>query len=150
MLKVVDYLASRDIDRDSLLEQGHNEDWMDTVLRAGKIVYSQSCWILALSNLSLLLSELQNKDAGRIMALANKATLAVESHLWSEEDGAYTDIQEAHHIDGQYRTLTQDVSLDVIAITENTIHDIERAAQERQLNRPAHKAGSCPPRGRHS
>ncbi len=124
MLKAVDYLASRDVDGDSLLEQGHNEDWMDTVLRAGKIVYSQACWILALSNLSLLLSELQNKDAGRIMALANKAILAVESHLWSEEDGAYIDIQETHHIGGPYRTLTQDVSLYVTAITENTMHDI--------------------------
>lgn len=35
MLKAVDYLARRDIDNDGLLEQNHNEDWMDTVLRAG-------------------------------------------------------------------------------------------------------------------
>jgi glycogen debranching enzyme len=124
MLKAVDYLASRDVDGDSLLEQGHNEDWMDTVLRAGKIVYSQACWVLALSNLSSLLSELKSKDAERMMALANKAIMAVERHLWSEEDGAYIDIQETHHIGGPYRTLTQDVSLYVIAITENTMHDI--------------------------
>lgn len=43
MLRAVDYLASRDIDNDGLLEQNHNEDWMDTALRAGKIVYSQAC-----------------------------------------------------------------------------------------------------------
>lgn len=54
MLRAVDYLASRDIDNDGLLEQNHNEDWMDTALRAGKIVYSQACWILALKNLSSL------------------------------------------------------------------------------------------------
>src|SRR5215212_4895720 len=54
MLKAVEYLQSRDIDNDGLLEQSHNEDWMDTVLRAGKIVYSQACWILALKNLSSL------------------------------------------------------------------------------------------------
>jgi glycogen debranching enzyme len=124
MLKAVDYLASRDIDGDSLLEQGHNEDWMDTVLRAGKIVYSQACWVLALSNLSSLLSELKNKDAQRMMSLANKAITAVERHLWSEEDGAYIDIQKTHHIGGPYRTLTQDVSLYVIAVTENTMDDI--------------------------
>ena len=44
MLKAVEYLSSRDIDNDGLLEQNHDEDGMDTVLRAGKIVYSQACW----------------------------------------------------------------------------------------------------------
>jgi hypothetical protein len=43
MLKAVKYLARRDTDNDDLLEQNHNEDWMDTILRAGKIVYSQAC-----------------------------------------------------------------------------------------------------------
>ena len=61
MLKAVEYLARRDVDNDDLLEQNHNEDWMDTILRAGKIVYSQACWILALSNLSTLLSILEEK-----------------------------------------------------------------------------------------
>ena len=61
MLKAVDYLASRDIDNDGLLEQSHNEDWMDTVLRAGKIVYSQACWILTLKNLSNLLQTIRSK-----------------------------------------------------------------------------------------
>ncbi|MGI0040287.1 MAG: hypothetical protein ACREAO_10740, partial [Nitrososphaera sp.] len=32
MLRAVDFLAGRDADGDGLLEQGHNEDWMDTVL----------------------------------------------------------------------------------------------------------------------
>jgi hypothetical protein len=125
MLRAVDYLESRDIDGDGLLEQGHNEDWMDTVLRAGKIVYSQACWILALSNLSELLSEFGiSKDADRMMALANKTIHAAERYLWSEENGAYIDIQETHHIGGPYRILTQDVSLYIIAIIENTMDDI--------------------------
>ena len=38
MLREIEYLNSRDIDNDGLLEQNHNEDWMDTILRAGKIV----------------------------------------------------------------------------------------------------------------
>ena len=41
MLKAVYYLISRDKDNDRLLEQNHNEDWMDTILRSGKIVYSK-------------------------------------------------------------------------------------------------------------
>jgi glycogen debranching enzyme len=124
MLKAVDYLTNRDIDNDGLLEQGHNEDWMDTVLRAGKIVYSQACWILALKNLSsLLLTIEKHNESDRICRMADRAVQAVEQRLWSEEDGAYIDIQESHHIGGPYRTLTQDVSLYLIAITENSARD---------------------------
>jgi hypothetical protein len=43
MLKAVEYLSKRDTDNDGLLEQEHNEDWMDTAIRTGKIVYSQAC-----------------------------------------------------------------------------------------------------------
>jgi glycogen debranching enzyme len=124
MLRAVDYLANRDIDKDGLLEQSHNEDWMDTVLRAGKIVYSQACWILALKNLSnLLLTVDKQKESDKISKIADRAVQAVEQRLWSEEDGAYIDIQETHHIGGPYRTLTQDVSLYLIAISENSARD---------------------------
>jgi hypothetical protein len=126
MLKAIDYLSSRDVDNDGLLEQNHNEDWMDTVLRAGKIVYSQSCWILALTNLSLLLIELnqQNKGLNKIRNLLNKAIKAVEDKLWSEQDNSYVDLQESHHVGGPFRTLTQDVLLYLVAITENINYDI--------------------------
>ena len=124
MLRAVDYLAKRDIDNDGLLEQNHNEDWMDTVLRAGKIVYSQACWILALKNLlNLLLAVDKQKESDRINRMAYSAVQAVEKKLWSEEDGAYIDIQETHHIGGPYRTLTQDVSLYLVAISENSARD---------------------------
>jgi glycogen debranching enzyme len=121
MLKAVEYLSKRDIDNDSLLEQNHNEDWMDTAIRAGKIVYSQACWILALSNLSSLLSKLERDDeSDKMTPLVDKAIKAVDQNLWSEEDSCYLDIQETHHIGGPYRTLTQDISLFLVAITENT------------------------------
>jgi hypothetical protein len=120
MLKAVEYLSSRDTDDDGLLEQNHNEDWMDTVLRAGKIVYSQACWILALTNLSTILSKLErNNESDKIASMAYKAIRAVDQKLWSEEDDCYLDIQETHHIGGPYRTLTQDVCLYLVAITEN-------------------------------
>jgi glycogen debranching enzyme len=124
MLKAIDYLESRDIDKDGLLEQNHNEDWMDTVLRAGKIVYSQACWILALKNLAALLASIGRKDAtNRIRNLADHAIDAVEENLWSEEDSAYIDIQETHHIGGPYRTLTQDTSLYLVALSEKSKKD---------------------------
>ncbi|MDQ5842519.1 MAG: hypothetical protein M3286_03415, partial [Thermoproteota archaeon] len=114
----------RDIDNDGLLEQNHNEDWMDTVLRAGKIVYSQACWILALKNLTGLLVTVGKQDtADRIRRMADRAIQAVEQKLWSEEDGAYIDIQETHHIGGPYRTLTQDVSLYLVALSEKSSKD---------------------------
>ena len=37
MLKAINYLKNRDIDNDGLLEQDHNEDWMDTILIKGKM-----------------------------------------------------------------------------------------------------------------
>jgi glycogen debranching enzyme len=124
MLRAIEYLNSRDIDNDGLLEQNHNEDWMDTILRAGKIVYDQACWLLALNNLSTLLWKLGNdREADRLMRLADKTVHAVEQRLWSEEDGCYIDIQESHHIGGPYRTLTQDTSFYLVAITENTAND---------------------------
>jgi glycogen debranching enzyme len=124
MLLAVDYLAKRDIDNDGLLEQNHNEDWMDTVLRAGKIVYSQACWILALKNLAALLVTTGRQDtADRIRRMADRAIQSVEDKLWSEEDGAYIDIQETHHIGGPYRTLTQDVSLYLVALSEKSSKD---------------------------
>src|SRR5919198_1051748 len=131
MLKAIEYLSSRDVDNDDLLEQNHNEDWMDTILRAGKIVYSQACWILALTNLATLLSKLgRNNESDKIMRMADKAIKAVDQKLWSEEDGCYLDIQETHHIGGPYRTLTQDVSLYLVAVTEDKIRDSLKATEK--------------------
>jgi Glycosyl-hydrolase family 116, catalytic region len=134
MLMAVEYLSGRDIDNDGLLEQNHNEDWMDTVLRAGKIVYSQSCWILALSNLASLLSQLgKDNESDKIARLTDRAIKAVDQNLWSEEDGCYLDIQDTHHIGGPYRTLTQDISLFLVAITENTVNDSLKVTRRRKL-----------------
>jgi hypothetical protein len=36
MNKVINYLISRDMDNDDLLEEDHNEDWMDSVVRTKK------------------------------------------------------------------------------------------------------------------
>ncbi|HEX7032633.1 MAG TPA: hypothetical protein VF172_06505 [Nitrososphaera sp.] len=125
MLEAVDYLASRDIDNDGLIEQGYNEDWMDTALRAGKIVYNQASWILATSNLSSLLYEIGEKNiAGKLAKMAERTVNAVEEKLWSEQDGAYIDIKyDGTRDENIERMLTQDVSLYLVSITENTLND---------------------------
>src|ERR671938_236296 len=123
MLKAIEHLKSRDIDNDGLLEQSHNEDWMDTAVRAGKIVYSQACWLLALNDLCSLLSRLgKNREVDKLTHLVDKTIHGVEQKLWSEQDGSYLDIQESHHSD-PYRILTQDVLFYLIAVSQNTSYD---------------------------
>jgi hypothetical protein len=133
MLNAVKYLRSCDIDNDGLVEQGYNEDWMDTALRAGKVVYSQACWILALQNLSVLLSKLGDFEAAHNMMISASTTVnAVEKILWSEENACYMDILRDNYIQEHRQQedsisvtrssntiLTQDVSLYLVAITEN-------------------------------
>jgi glycogen debranching enzyme len=88
MFKSIELLNRRDIDNDGLLEQNHNEDWMDTTVRAGKIVYSQACWLLALNDLSTLLSKLErDSEANRLTQLADKTIRAIEEKLWAEDAG---------------------------------------------------------------
>ena len=95
MLYAVEYLARRDIDNDGLLEQDQNEDWMDTALRDGKVVYSQSSWILALKNLSILMFFLgRDSEAQRLKKLADDSILSIERILWSHNDACYIDLQK--------------------------------------------------------
>ena len=125
MLKALLYLQYRDIDNDGLLEQKHNEDWMDTILRIGKVVYSQACWILALKNFSILLRKRGNKkESKRLEEMAARAILAVEDKMWSEKDGCYIDLLDANlHLDEKMhnRLVTQDISLYLVALTEDSI-----------------------------
>ena len=127
MLKAVIYLQKRDIDNDGLLEQKHNEDWMDTILRIGKVVYSQACWILALKNFSMLLRKIGNKkESKRLEKMTNRAILAVEDKMWSPKDGCYIDLLDADlHLDEKMhnRLVTQDISLYLVALTEEGNND---------------------------
>ncbi|HEX5519696.1 MAG TPA: hypothetical protein VFX18_04590, partial [Candidatus Nitrosocosmicus sp.] len=150
MVKAIDYLQNRDIDNDGLLEQNHNEDWMDTGLRAGKIVYSQACYILALNNLAYLLSEMgQDSESKRMMQLCDRSIHGVENKLWLEEANSYVDILQSHHIGGPYRVLTQDVALYLVAISENTnsdtlrIHQIDNSDQSNRSEHPLKRKGKA-------
>jgi hypothetical protein len=136
MLRSIEFLNRRDIDNDGLLEQNHNEDWMDTTLRAGKIVYSQACWLLALNDLSTLLSKLErDSEANRLTRLADKTIHAIEEKLWSEEAGCYMDIEESHQTGREDRMITQDISLYLVALTENRSHDSFRLYDNQDNNK---------------
>ena len=130
MLKAVCYLLSRDKDKDGLLEQNHNEDWMDTILRSGKIVYSQACWLLALTDFTALLIKVRReKDAKKLMTLTMETIQAVEEKLWSDNDSSYVDVQEIH--EWPSRMLTQDVSLYLVAITQNMLTNWEDKEEDK-------------------
>lgn len=124
MLKAVTYLQSRDIDNDGLLEQKHNEDWMDTLLRTGKVVYSQACWILALKSLSNLLKIIGNYDESKNLEnMAYRTIHAVEEKMWSNKDNCYADTLDADlHLDEKMHNIlvTQDISLYLVALTESS------------------------------
>lgn len=136
MLAAADYLATRDLDNDGLLEQNYNEDWMDTALRTGKVVYSQACWILALQDLSALLSITEkNGAAQRVLGMAERATRAVEDCLWSESNGCHLDMHHADEGDESSRILTQDVCMYVVAVTDRKLNgSADRAAGDRPSN----------------
>jgi len=56
---------------------------MITAVRTGKIVYSQACWLIALYDLSSLLSKLgRSEEANRLIHLADKSIHGVEQQLW--------------------------------------------------------------------
>jgi glycogen debranching enzyme len=138
MLKAIKYLQNRDKDNDGLLEQKHNEDWMDTLLRTGKVVYSQACWILALKNLINLLRKLENtKEAKLIEDMRDRAIGAVENKMWSTEEGCYIDLLEADlHLDERMhnRLITQDITLYLVALTEED-YDLNHCQREVMMRR---------------
>jgi glycogen debranching enzyme len=135
MIKAIDYLARRDIDGDGLLEQKHNEDWMDTALRAGKILYSQACWIIALNDLSILLSNIGQEDESRRMRkLRDEAKESVEKNLWSEGEDCYLNIQETHNGGSDnIQTFTEDTSFCLLAMTADTEQNSLRMIQKEAL-----------------
>ncbi|MBC8157324.1 hypothetical protein H7X64_04070 [Armatimonadetes bacterium] len=90
LFRGIDFLTSRDEDNDGLLEQDHNEDWMDTVLRDGKVVYSQACWLMALTSFANLLFVRGKEDeAQRLQHMASQLVDSIENNMWSEEAKCY-------------------------------------------------------------
>lgn len=111
----VSYLESRDLDGDLLLEQGPNEDWMDRMLRSGKLVYNQGIWITTLLRWARLLrrSGFANEadDADQKAALVANS---VENILWNSQKECYLDQSESQ----QQTRITQDMCFFLLAMKE--------------------------------
>lgn len=124
LFRGIDYLASRDKDNDGLLEQDYNEDWMDTVLREGKVVYSQACWLMALTSFSNLLFVLEKEnEAQKLRQMASRLVDSIEKMMWSEKNRCYVDINSDISVeDDPPGILYQDMVFYVFAMTELLPH----------------------------
>jgi hypothetical protein len=124
LFRGIDYLASRDKDNDGLLEQDYNEDWMDTVLREGKVVYSQACWLMALTSFSNLLFVLEKEnEAQKLRQMAPRLVESIEKMMWSEKNRCYVDINSDISVeDDPPGILYQDMVFYVFAMTELLPH----------------------------
>ncbi len=111
--KAVHALEIRDTDDDLLLEQAQNEDWADNMLRAGKVVYSQAAWAMALRDWAAILEKIKkNKRSDYELDRYKQVIRQIDSKLW--RDDSYSDnIQNnsAGLNEGNKQTITQDVSL---------------------------------------
>lgn len=132
----IDYLTSRDEDNDGLLEQDHNEDWMDTVLRDGKVVYSQACWLMALTSFANLLFVRGKEDeAQRLRHMASELVDSIENNMWSEEAKCYVGLN-SDKLQGKDSEgiLYQDIVFYAFAMTETLPHIVPNFSNIRQFD----------------
>lgn len=136
LFRGIDFLTSRDEDNDGLLEQDHNEDWMDTVLRDGKVVYSQACWLMALTSFGNLLSVLDKEDEAQgLQYMASQLVDSIEHNLWSEEANCYVGLKsdKLQGNDSQ-GILYQDIVFYAFAMTEMLPHIVPNISNVGQLD----------------
>ena len=136
LFRGIDFLTSRDEDNDGLLEQDHNEDWMDTVLRDGKVVYSQACWLMALTSFGNLLSVRDKEyEAQGLQYMASQLVDSIENNLWSEEANCYVGLKsdKLQGNDSQ-GILYQDIVFYAFAMTEMLPHIVPNISNVGQLD----------------
>lgn len=136
LFRGIDYLTSRDQDNDGLLEQDHNEDWMDTVLREGKVVYSQACWLMALTSFSNLLFVLNKEnEAQKFLNMASRLVNSIERMMWSEKNSCYMDIKlDKTAEDDPPGILYQDMVFYIFAMTELFPHIVPNMSKVSDLD----------------
>jgi hypothetical protein len=135
LFRGIDFLTSRDEDNDGLLEQDHNEDWMDTVLRDGKVVYSQACWLMALTSFANLLFVRGKEDeAQRLQHMASQLVDSIENNMWSEEASCYLGLKsDKPRGDDSQGILYQDIVFYAFAMTEMLPHIVPNISNVGQL-----------------
>lgn len=109
IIRAFKWLKRRDIDGDSLLEQGENEDQQDCLRRRGKVTFSQALWFQAVNKLSRLEKFLNHKDkAFELKDLMAKIRKAINEKLWLKSKGYYADYIDEKTTSNR---LNQDTSL---------------------------------------
>ena len=136
LFRGIDFLTSRDEYKDGLLEQDHNEDWMDTVLRDGKVVYSQACWLMALTSFAKLLFVHGKEDeAQRLQYMASQLVDSIENSMWSEEAKCYIDLKsDKSQGDDSQVILYQDIVFYAFAMTEMLPYIVPNFSNLRQFD----------------
>jgi hypothetical protein len=136
LFRGIDFLTSRDEDNDGLLEQDHNEDWMDTVLRDGKVVYSQACWLMALTSFGNLLSVRDKEyEAQELQYMASQLVDSIENNLWSEEASCYVGLKsDKLQGNNSQGILYQDIVFYAFAMTEMLPHIVPNISNVGQLD----------------
>lgn len=103
VVQAVRYLASRDVDHDHLLEQGPNEDWADTLLRRGKVSYTQALWYRCLRSAEYIFAETGQDDCRSwcarerplVRAAINRALITRHGFYANFADGDYTSLHRS-------------------------------------------------------
>lgn len=136
LFRGIDFLKSRDVDNDCILEQDHNEDWMDTVLREGKVVYSQACWLMALTSFAnLLFVRNQEDEARRLQHMALQLVDSIENNMWSEEARCYIGQKSDKPTENESQDiLYQDIVFYVFAMTEMLPNIVQNTSNPRQYD----------------
>jgi len=96
VVEAANRLAVKDVDGDLVLEQGPNEDWMDTAYRSGKVLYSNACWLSALKALAETAKDRDNwLDLYRQTLRAVVKTFGLDS---GEPSGVVGPKEYRHHV----------------------------------------------------
>jgi glycogen debranching enzyme len=106
--EAIRYLSQRDIDNDMLLEQGPNEDWMDNMLRKGKILYSQATWLMALIGWANMLKMIgKSNESDNVLLNTEAVQKQIERIFWN---GSHY-IEMIDTSNNAINNISQDISL---------------------------------------
>ncbi|HZU12347.1 MAG TPA: amylo-alpha-1,6-glucosidase [Chloroflexota bacterium] len=92
------YLRSRDDDGDHLLEQGANEDWADTLLRRGKVAYTQAVWYHALEAASKIFATVGDEEQSEACRREQEDVRLAANRILMTPEGYYANYVETTHV----------------------------------------------------
>lgn len=98
VLAAIGYLRSRDADGDSLLEQGPNEDWADTLLRRDKVSYTQAVWFRSLGAAAEIFALVGNEAQAERCRQEQEAVRQAANRILMTPYGYYANYVETNRV----------------------------------------------------